>query len=285
MDLVRASVGSRVAVELTIEPGVPAVTADAAELELAILNLAINARDAMPRGGTLRVQALRAPAAPTGGAADEVLIRVSDDGEGIPPELVERVFEPFFTTKPEGKGAGLGLAQVRAASEQVGGRVSIDSAPGGGTTVTLVLPAATRPTPQAAARPDAQARIACTLLLVEDNPELAATTDALLRSFGARVTRAATADAALERVGSDGGGFDVVLSDIVMAGSRNGLELARELRRRFPSLPVVLLTGYAREAAAALGEGFPVLAKPCVPEELVAAIQRAVAARPASVPG
>ncbi len=264
--LLRATLGSRVAIELVVAPDVRPVHVDEAELDLALLNLALNARDAMPSGGKLTItidntDLQPTPESPLAGAF--VRIAVADTGEGIAPEDIERVFEPFWTSKAAGQGTGLGLSQVHAFCEQSGGQALIASTRGEGTTVTLLVPAA----PAAASGadvfastlppPQAQGRI----LLVEDNADVAASTRSLLQMQGFEVDLAVSADEALARL-RRGVAWDLVLSDVVMPGSANGLELARTLRREAPQLPLVLMTGYTPELAAATAEGFAVIAKP-----------------------
>ena len=264
--LLRATLGSRVSIELVVAPDVRQVRVDEAELDLALLNLALNARDAMPSGGRLTItidntDVAATPQSPLAGAF--VRIAVADTGEGIAPEDIERVFEPFWTSKAAGQGTGLGLSQVHAFCEQSGGQALIASTLGEGTTVTLLVPAA----PAAAAEvdvfastlppPPAQGRI----LLVEDNADVAASTRSLLQMQGFEVDLAVSADEALARL-RRGIAWDLVLSDVVMPGSANGIELARTLRREAPNLPLVLMTGYTPELAAATAEGFAVIAKP-----------------------
>lgn len=272
VELLRTTVGSHITVSLHLSPGLRAVRVDAAELELALINLALNARHAMPQGGRLTIMARSAApqevSALRGGHF--VVISASDTGSGIAPELLDRVFEPFFTTKPEGQGTGLGLSQVYATCAQVGGTARIESHPDLGTTVLLFLPAAERqPVPSVVSPPATPMPVDCRLLLVEDNTELAQATQSLLVSFGVVVTRAADAQEALQtlRLGADR--FDAVLSDVVMPGELNGLALAQRLRGTHPMLPVVLMTGYTSEIHKALAAGFQVLPKPFVPEDLL----------------
>jgi CheY-like chemotaxis protein len=207
-----------------------------------------------------------------------VLITVSDDGAGIEPELAARVFEPFFTTKGVGKGTGLGLSQVHGFCVQAGGTARLDSTPGLGTTVSLVLPAARDgdDADVAAAAPGATAQPAVagrTVLLVEDNADLAEVTQQLLRTHGAAVVHARDATEALQLL--DGGQtFDVVLSDVVMPGPLDGLQLARRLRRERPELPVVLISGYLAQRPTV--RDFQVLSKPCSQDELLDALQAAM---------
>lgn len=282
-DLLRTSVSGRVVVEMEVAPDLSFVRIDTADLELALLNLVLNARDAMPEGGTVRIVARNVDEAPPRAGRGEpegatghgwVEIRVIDTGTGIAPQLLERVFEPFFTTKDETNGTGLGLSQVRAACEQAGGSVTIGSALGVGTTISLRLPAIA---PHALPSDPVitNARVECSLLLVEDDPEVASTTAALLEAAGATVERAASAAAALELLEAAPDRFDLVLSDVAMPGPMNGLGLAQRLRRMRPRLPVVLMTGFTNELEIAIADGFSVVAKPFHPHLLLRALATA----------
>jgi CheY-like chemotaxis protein len=276
LSLIQTSVGRQVQVSGNVAADVGCVEADRAELELALINLALNARDAMPDGGRLSINVTRRAAA--GPVPARVAITVSDNGTGIAPELRDRVFEPFFTTKPVGQGTGLGLAQVYGFATQAGGSVQLDSEPGEGTSVTILLPESAEP---AAVEPeDAPAEqmppLSATVLLVEDNAEIAQALVPLLQQSGARVLHAAHAEAALRELEQAGGQVDVVLSDIVMPGPLNGLDLALQLQRRQPHLPIVLMTGYTAQLHKALAHGFQVLPKPCSPATLCRALAEAV---------
>ena len=212
-------------------------------------------------------------------AGDYVAISLRDTGEGIPTDVLPRVFEPFYTTKDAGRGSGLGLSQVYGFARQSGGAALIDSQPGQGTTVTILLPRATK----AASRQRAPAprriddRIVGAVLLVEDNEDVAEITAALLQELGCRTKRAQNAGEALEIVAR--GGIDLVLSDIVMPGGMNGLDLARSLRERFPELPIVLTTGYSSKAQEASREQFPILPKPYRRNQLAEAISSFLTSR------
>jgi signal transduction histidine kinase/ActR/RegA family two-component response regulator len=286
-ELMRSVLGRRIEVQVKVAPNVWPVRVDQGELDLALVNLALNAHDAMPDGGELRLQARNADAAdledlPPG---DYVLLTVSDDGVGLAPALQEHAFEPFFTTKPVGQGSGLGLSQVYGFATQAGGTARLASTPGLGTTVSLLLPVA-RDAEDRAAPPAGDAALAsiagASVLLVEDDESLGDVTAALLMSHGARVLRAAQAEAAL-RLLDAGVTADVVLSDVVMPGALDGVGLARRLREQRPGLPVVLITGFSNTPMAD-GE-FNVLRKPCAPAELLAALQAAIAqARGRSTP-
>ena len=270
--------------DLRFAPGLWPIEADPTQFELALINLAVNARDAMPSGGRLVVEAenvsLGADAA-GGLAGDFVRVAVADTGAGMPAEVAARAFEPFFTTKDVGKGSGLGLAQVYGFARSAGGTARIESAEGRGTTVVLLLRrTATRP---AAAEPAGEAPAAGAahgagrILLVEDDPIVASTVAAALEDAGWETVRVGTADEALPRL-AGGQPFDVLLSDIVMPGTLSGIDLAAEARRLRPGLPVVLSTGYGEQVADGLG--LELLPKPYRIAELLAALDRARRAAP-----
>src|SRR5215468_11870725 len=257
--------------DITLEVAIPeegcTVKADASELELALLNLAVNARDAMPNGGTLRISA--EPAALTGSPAEDgltgdfVAIRVADTGSGIAPEILPHVFEPFFTTKDVGKGTGLGLSQVYGFAKQSGGTAAINSTIGRGTVITLYLPRTQDlPAPSVAlAKREAAPRRAGTVLVVEDSPEVAEVATAFFQQLGYMVKQVAGAKEALELIGNDAK-IDLVFSDLLMPGGMSGLELGQAIRRRYPAMPVLLATGYSDGVHDALEQGFVVLQKP-----------------------
>jgi two-component system NtrC family sensor kinase len=257
--------------DIDIRVGVPrlpcAVKVDPNEFELALLNLAFNARDAMPSGGTLTISAkpvlLRGKETEEGLSGDFVAIRVADSGTGIPPDVLPRVFEPFFTTKEVGKGTGLGLSQVYGFARQSGGAASIATSARRGTVVTLLLPR----TWEVAAQPRHEAAAAAapppagTVLVVEDNAEVAEVGQAYFEQLGYRVRHAASAQAGLDLI-ERGDRIDLVFSDILMPGGMNGLQLAETLRRRDPEMTVLLTTGYSSSAQDAVRRGFAVLQKP-----------------------
>ncbi|WP_457390184.1 ATP-binding protein [Roseateles sp. P5_E1] len=279
-ELMRSVLGRRIEIQVQVAANVWPVRVDANELDLALVNLALNAHDAMPTGGELRLRASNAEAHDKEGLppGDYVLLTVGDDGMGLEPSLVEHAFEPFFTTKGVGQGSGLGLSQVHGFATQAGGTARLASTPGVGTTVSLLLPVASNAQDNqmpAFADTAPQSIAGATVLLVEDDEALGDVTAALLMAHGARVLRAAEVGAAL-RLLDDGAGADVVLSDVVMPGAMDGVALARRLREHRPRLPVVLITGFNNSA---IGEGeFITLHKPCAPAELLAALQAALAA-------
>ncbi len=268
------SLGGQINIEMKFGADLWPVEVDAGEMELAILNLCVNARDAMPDGGVITITADNV-AAGGGAQADFVKLSVADIGGGMPPEVLARVFEPFFTTKDVSKGSGLGLPQVYGFAQQSGGKIEIDSEVGTGTIVTLLLPRSLRPPARAGAAADntrapvgqADARQRGHVLLVEDDREVSALTRELLSSLGFSVTHVSSAEAALGAL-ANARNIQLVLSDVMMPGGVNGLQLAREIRRRNPELRVLLTTGYV-EAVADMKEGeFDVLAKPFTLEAL-----------------
>jgi PAS domain S-box-containing protein len=281
--IIASLLGSSVEYVTAVLPETWPVLVDASELELAIINLSVNARDAMPGGGTIAITADNVRLAGEVGdlKGEFVALTLADTGEGMPPDILARAFDPFFTTKEEGKGTGLGLSQVHGFVHQSGGSVVIKSDVGQGTRVTLYLPRATGETAAAmpADAPDSLPR-GCSVLLVEDNPDVAEVTRDLLERMGCRAAIVRDADTALQRLGEKG--FDIVLSDIVMAGPMNGLGLARLVRERWPRVRVVLATGYS-EAAAEAAKDFIVLRKPYKVEDLDWAFAQPIPAARANI--
>jgi two-component system NtrC family sensor kinase len=278
--LVAPTLGPRIEGECVVEPDTPAIRIDAAELELAIINLAVNAKDAMPDGGHFRLSARKAEPQEIEAPGEFAVIAVADTGTGIEPEVLERVFEPFFTTKEHGQGTGLGLSQVYGLCTQAGGTARIESTPGTGTEVKLILPAVERvraEEPPTVSLVDES--LDCAVLLVEDNVDLAGATVALLERVGCRVQWAASGDAARALIETGGMPFDVVVSDMAMPGRLDGLGLAQYLRLRHPNVPIVLVTGYANQLHEASARHFTVLSKPCAPEALIGAVRNAVRTR------
>ena len=253
------------------------IRADPGQIEQVLLNLLVNARDAMPAGGTLRVETTNLtldetycalyPAAHPGA---HVVLVVSDSGVGMPHDMVDRIFEPFFTTKPAGKGTGLGLATVHGIVQQSGGHISVYSEPGQGSTFRLYFPA------QAASEDGEESRAAATpapkgsetILLVEDDRSVRITASAVLRRAGYQVAEAMDGSEALVICRDPQQHFDLVLSDVVMP-NMGGRELATALRSESPSLPIILMSGYTRDASILSGD--PTLAfleKPFTSESL-----------------
>lgn len=260
---------------LDLERGLWAVEVDPTQFELAVLNLAVNARDAMPDGGRLLIRGANLSLAPGEDAqdlvGDYVRLVVSDTGTGMPPDVVARVFEPFFTTKGIGKGTGLGLSQVYGFSRQSGGTARVESVPGRGTSVSLLLPRchAVPRKPDSAAVPAVGHGEGRRLLLVEDDPVVGTVMAAAIEDMGYSVTRAFSADEGLA-VLTRGEPVDILFSDVVMPGALNGLDLAREARRLRPGLPILLTSGYSEGATA--GKEFRLLAKPYRVETLAEAL-------------
>jgi PAS domain S-box-containing protein len=269
-EVLHAGVGSSVRLAFDIDRAVWPIKADVSELETALLNLVINARDAMPDGGTVTIGARNVTLSEPLHAGEYVAISVADTGLGIPADVVDKIFEPFFTTKPVGKGTGLGLSQVHGFAHQAGGTVKVESELGNGTTFTILLRRETEG-PRHEAPESAPARGSGTVLLVEDNPDVASVSVGLLEQLGYRVRRVPDAESALREIEHDG--VDFVFSDIVMPGKMDGLSLAHRLREIHPHLPVLLATGYSDAAAGARGD-FPILRKPYEIHELSEAIAK-----------
>ncbi|AXK81478.1 response regulator [Pseudolabrys taiwanensis] len=266
-ELLTRSLRTDIEIKVDVPDGVCATRVDPGEFELAILNLAVNAKDAMTTGGTLSIRAkpvtLKGEASEEGLSGDFVAIRVADTGHGIPADILPRVFEPFFTTKEVGKGTGLGLSQVYGFAKQSGGTATVSSVEGRGTTITLYLPrSAEAPEDEVVAAPaQAPTGTSGTVLLVEDNADVADVGAGYLRQLGYRVRSVANGQAAIAALRLDAD-VDLVFSDILMPGGMNGLELAREINHRFPGIPVLLATGYSASAQDAVHQGFVVLQKP-----------------------
>jgi signal transduction histidine kinase/ActR/RegA family two-component response regulator len=249
------------------------VEVDPGELELVILNLAVNARDAMPTGGIVTISAYNSPAlADHELTGDFVRLDITDTGVGMAADVLSHAFEPFFTTKEVGKGSGLGLAQAHGFARASKGAVRIDSTLGHGTKVSLFLPR-TLKTPACSADPmiDRSLETAASagqVLLVEDDDEVAALTVEMINQLGYDTTRVASAEAALGAL-ADKRAIDIVLSDVMMPGRMNGVDLAQEIRRRRPHLPVLLTSGYAEAASrSAAAHQIRIIPKPFRMEEL-----------------
>jgi signal transduction histidine kinase len=282
-EILQRSLRGDVEIDMDFDARLWPVDVDPGELELAVLNICVNSRDAMPDGGTIRIKARNAPGSAFSRSQDSVALSIADTGVGMPEEVLARVFEPFFTTKEVGKGSGLGLAQVYGFVNQSNGRVAIDSRVGAGTTVTLTFPRSERAVDEstiataasaapAPRRPGAGTRSPGDVLLVEDDPTVADLTTDMLKGAGYTVIHVKSAASALDAL-ADGRGIDVVFSDVMMPGGMNGVELAREIRKRWPGLPVVLTTGYIEAARTAMAEGLEVLVKPYELEELSAILE------------
>ena len=279
--MLHRTLGERIA--LTVECGdeVPPVFADPGELDAALINLALNARDAMPRGGALSISAKRSVYAGDGelDPGTYVVFRVADTGTGMPPEVLARALEPFFTTKESGKGNGLGLSMVYGFVKQSGGRVAIESTPGAGTHVELYLPArwldrGSHAQTHASAAPHVGRE---SILVVEDERDVRTIATAFLRSFGYTTYEAESGERALELLGAHP---DVALlfTDIVLGSGMTGYELLREARKRRPALAALLTSGYERAGAEqddAPPPDVDLLRKPYRREQLGEAIRKA----------
>ncbi|HYX47246.1 MAG TPA: PAS domain S-box protein [Sphingomicrobium sp.] len=267
--LVRPSLRSNIEVVTEISDQLWPIDADAGALELALLNLAFNARDAMSEGGSLKISVHNEllDGSPEGLKGEHVVLRVSDTGPGMPPEVMDRVFEPFFTTKSFGEGTGLGLSQVFGFAKQIGGAVTVHSEPGKGATFTIYLPAShsTRGVPAHLNGAPALGKV----LIVEDDSFVAELAADMLAELGFEATVTHSAKEALERL-AGGEKPRLVFSDVVMPGGITGIELARKLRQRFPELPILLTTGYSEQIDST--QGFPVLQKPYELNALAAAV-------------
>ena len=261
-DMIRRTVGPGVQVELQLADGRWLVMCDPNQMESALLNLCVNARDAMPDGGwlTITTQELNLTEVDLAGVEDALpgpytALVVSDTGTGMPPEVVAHMFEPFFTTKPIGQGTGLGLSQIYGFVRQSGGFVQIETSPGAGTTVRLLMPLhEANPDSDVDVLPD----LGRTVLLVEDEPDVREMTAEQLRELGYRVLEADNAAAALRLVQA-GTHIDLLLTDFGLPGSMNGRQLAEAVLQRHPGLPVIMITGYA---AGEQMRGMEVLRKP-----------------------
>lgn len=288
-DVLQRLVRSDVTVETCLAPTLWPVRVDPSQLEAAILNLAVNARDAMPQGGRLTL--LTANVTRTSElhgdepAGEFVGVTIADTGTGIPPEHLEKVFEPFFTTKEVGKGSGLGLSMVHGFVRQSAGSVSIDSVVGHGTAVTMYFPRAQVSSVPIHTAPRRALRGEGTVLLVDDDRDVSAVAAQMLDALGYSVLAAREAEEAL-KLSETADSIRVLVTDLVLPGGMDGLQLARSLRRRHPRLPIVLISGYSPALAEHQGlSGAEFLPKPFRQKALGDTIRRAVqSARLLSVP-
>jgi PAS domain S-box-containing protein len=284
LDFLRQSVGPNIAIFIDILPDIAPVKIDANQFELALINLAVNARDAMPNGGTLRIACRNKPASELQDApaqlprGDYVCISISDTGEGMSEATLAKAMEPFFTTKGVGKGTGLGLSMVQGLTVQSGGAMQISSAPGKGTVVTLWLPRAqTEDVAQPSVTPstpgihDAGRKLR--ILLVDDDALVSMNSAYMLMDLGHSVLEASSAARAIELMESDAQ-FDVLVTDYAMP-TMNGLDLATRIRRIKPKLPIVLATGYA-ELPPSEVISFQRLQKPFTQKELAEVLEAAL---------
>jgi PAS domain S-box-containing protein len=287
--MLRPTLGAAVEIETDCPPGLPKVFADPGQLESALVNLALNARDAMPRGGRLRIE-VRDERVETGNPdlppGDYVAFAIVDTGLGMDPEVLARAFEPFYTTKSSGKGSGLGLSIVYGFVKQSGGHLTVDSKLGYGTRIELLLPVAAGAEPAPVAPGPATAAGGDeTVLVVEDEPEVRGIAVAFLRSLGYQVLAAGSADEALALIDRHPE-IALLFSDVVLGAGLNGGELGRQAQHRRPGLPVLLTSGYERPAADNLDADSPIrqfelLRKPYRREQLAEAVRHQLDRRPA----
>jgi len=266
------TLGDKVELQLDLRPGLPYCTLDPTHLEMALLNVVINARDAMPDGGLVKVGTSLS-------RGNQVVICVVDEGEGMTPDVMRRATEPFFTTK--GPGTGLGLAMVHGFVQQSRGRLELDSTPGQGTTVRMVFPvadalAAAPGTDDAAATPAAHADADADkprILVVEDNEDVRELAESMLDSAGYAVVSAPSGEEALNLLDANCG-IDLVFTDVLMPGGMNGLQLADQVRVRCPGTPILITTGYMDELpAASRAQPLDILTKPYRQEELLSRVR------------
>ncbi|WP_156678154.1 PAS domain-containing sensor histidine kinase [Sphingomonas profundi] len=280
--MVRTMTGSRITLDIKVPETAFFINADRSQFDTAIVNMGINARDAMGGEGGLTIAtgpvsgipALRGHAAQVG---DFVAFTISDTGSGIPADVIERIFEPFFTTKGVGHGTGLGLSQVIGFAKQSGGDIKVDSVPGEGTTFTLYLPRA-YPDGGAVIGLDAIEQIdgsGVCVLVVEDNEQVGEFAVAALREIGFDTVLATDGRAALKLLGEDCGRFHVIFSDVVMPGM-GGIELGGEVRRLYPDVPIILTSGYSHVLSQNGQHGFELLHKPYSVEQLSHVLRKAI---------
>lgn len=284
-ELLRRSLGETIAIETRLAVGLPTIMVDPGQIENTLLNLAVNARDAMPKGGRLIIETARAEIDPDYATAYAdvapgryVTLSVTDTGTGMTPEVRERAFEPFYTTKGAGAGTGLGLSMVYGFVKQSGGHVQLYSELGHGTTVRVYLPARGENSGAEGHMTDVSAtRPACseTILVVEDDPRVRRVSVRRLKELGYTVIEADSGPAALKIVES-GERFDILFTDIIMAGGMTGVDLARNVRRQRPDLKILFTSGYAEPAilkGGVLTEGAGWLGKPYSISELDAKLR------------
>ncbi len=285
--LIRGAIGESLEFSISLDPDLASCRIDPAQFQSAILNLVVNARDATPPGGRIAISTRNTKLTSTDGLVDAeispgeyVIVSVSDTGRGMTDEVRAHAFDPFFTTKEVGKGSGLGLSQVYGFAKQSGGHVMVDSVPGQGTRVRLLLPRATEPALVAEAKPADAPHAApprpATVLIVEDDDAVLTTAQAGLASLGYFTLTARDAGEAIAIL-RRGTPVDLLFTDIVMPGGTNGVELARAARRLRPDIQVLLTSGYAAASSEGISEGFVVLEKPYHQAQLAATIGRVMA--------
>jgi CheY-like chemotaxis protein len=285
--LIRPLVGSRIRIELDIDDAECFALADVAQFETALINLAVNSRDAMEGQGVIAIRIAKAGAIPATGTGERlagrfVAVSVTDTGVGISPDRLSVIFEPFYTTKEVGKGTGLGLSQAVGFAKQSGGEIVVASRLGQGSTFTIYLPQAETPGGyRNIHRSDfdpARSGRGYRILLVEDNEQVGRVSSELLQDLGYQTQWAADAGKALALIATDQWAFDLVFSDVIMPGM-NGVELATLIRERYPHLPVVLTSGYSSALAESAHHGFELIRKPYSVEVLARTLRNAIPER------
>ena len=286
--LLRPLVGSRMRIEFAIRDPDCFAMADIAQFETALINLAVNSRDAMEDEGVISISVAKAQAVPASGTSEKrsgnfVAISVTDTGTGIAPDQISAIFEPFFTTKEVGKGTGLGLSQAVGFAKQSGGEIVVVSRLGAGSTFTIYLPQAEAPDAGADVTP-ANFDVMTTgrghrILLVEDNKHVGRVSTEVLEDLGYAIKWADDAKQALKLIAEDEGAFDLVFSDVIMPGM-NGVELATIIRERYPHLPIVLTSGYSSALAESAHRGFELIQKPYSLEALSRTLRKAILENP-----
>jgi len=278
-EMLRSSLRGDIEMQISIATDIRPIEVDLGELEIALLNVAVNARDAMPTGGRFDVNVRnRSPdsAAPSCLSLDRdhVAITLQDSGVGMSSEVLARAAEPFFTTKELGSGTGLGLSQVYGFAESSGGAVTVESQLDAGTRVTIYLPYTDKPRLRAGSNDggNRSQSLAGRILLVDDNVEVAGVTETMLGAMGLEVETTNQAHKALERLAVEPNGFCLLLTDVVMPGM-NGVDLARKVRGRLPLLPIILMSGY-NDGVTVTENEFQILRKPIPYEELYDVIRK-----------
>ena len=282
-DVLSSSARGKVDLQIEVSPGVWPVSIDIPEFELALVNLVVNARDAMPEGGFIKLAAnnvtLRGTETVEGIKGEFVAFTVADTGTGIPPELLTRIFEPFFTTKTAGKGTGLGLSQAYGFAHQSGGTIAVASKLGQGTQVTIYLPRSHAPIAIVSAEATSQsAGRGETILVVEDNPDVKSVAVTLLEQLNYRTVAVDNATSALNLLAT-GTPIDLVFTDVMLPGDLDGVALAQAIGKKHPRVPVLLTSGYAKALAAR--HGLPILRKPYQLSALAEAVRSTLDPRPA----
>lgn len=289
-EMVGSITGARIVREVQLDDADCLVHADPNQFDTAIVNLAVNARDAMDGSGKLAIKVSRVSGIPAVRGnppvrGEFVAVSIADSGVGIPPQFLTQIFEPFFTTKSTGQGTGLGLSQVFGFAKQSGGEILVESEVGVGTMFTLYLPRAVQPAQQTDT-PGPDSAIAKgpggRILIVEDNPDVALSVEQTVEELGYVAQVVASAEQALSELAQDAARFAAVFSDVVMAGM-NGIDLGKEVRRLYPALPFVLSSGYSYVLAMNPDHGFTLLPKPYALEELASTLEEAIAGASSSL--